>query len=1108
MLGQNVTKLATINMSYGPAVSLEFTTPERSQYAQHPSSVLSIRRVNQYGKVVPVYSDTRIYLRSTSGTGEFSTNGSTNWGINYVTMLNSNSSVSFYYRDRTEGRPLLTAADLLPLTPDQGLTNATQYININRQILDHLFVTNISDPQKAGTPSSVVVMARDADGYIVPWYDGTINFTSDDPNAIIPTSYTFDPALDKGSHTFTNEVAFTTPGEKIVTATDSTYGVSGSQTDITVEQGNTAPVKSLIFSQPESPAKFIINKASPAITLQLIDADGNPTNAPVTGFPVHLTTTSETALFSLSASGPWVSTLDFTIPAGLSFLNFHYKDNVVSTSIITGKDWLNQTDDTSIDNANLEVFVGKVGLTTDYSIYSQNVFGNLEESKYIFAHDQDGNITGRSLNSFNAFNLETNLDYAVLWRSYWRQGVNLLETTNPSLRTTSIDLNKDSFTTIAGRPDFYAIAEATDELNFNKPEAVVSIQNTIPTSPWKLGLEDKPYAIVDQSYSIDISSFKSSNLSSAPELLIQVLPSNATDASTVLYGETISNAPSTYNFTIPVEDILSTEQLGNKYRIFVTAVDENGDTIAQALSSPFEVVERIPDPEPPVDPPDPETPETPEQPNKPTPEQPNNPTPETPTPETPITPTPPTPEQPNKPTPEQPNPELPTPPNTNTAEQIILNSATTILSIQLFIGIVALIREAYREVKKVRDMRNELKRLKTIAKEKLNFLRISTHYLRTPISTIEAALGISTDADPVLRTVYTSLHNKSESILNRNETGELSLINDPDVKRATRSALFSLYFWLPIFLSVALTIALNRLLNAWVNQEITNIWIPILSIALTAAILITFFTARHREIKREQQELEDTTNKARAILFNSQENFVKQLEDELWNDITLLKSLTNPTNTSNNPTNTNNPNASPINSIIENAIYESSRDLEFLTMKFSILALLNGAYDTTNLTKDNTNLTNGNTNNADPNSLITTTLKNKLNSIKQKNLYTSLNLDPKLNSKLSPKLKLRLDQRLLSYTLSNLLDHLIETADQGDTLSIHTTISHKQLSLTFKDNTPLIKHPNYQTIFNNPEDINGYEKQSLNLYLDKLILNHLNAQLEQDTTKRALRVRG
>lgn len=75
-----------------------------------------------------------------------------------------------------------------------------------------------------GTPINITVTATGLDGSVVTAYNGTVHFTSTDPNATLPADYTF-IASDNGTRQFS--VTLRTPGDHTITAADLTAAVTG-----------------------------------------------------------------------------------------------------------------------------------------------------------------------------------------------------------------------------------------------------------------------------------------------------------------------------------------------------------------------------------------------------------------------------------------------------------------------------------------------------------------------------------------------------------------------------------------------------------------------------------------------------------------------------------------------------------------------------------------------------------------------------------------------------------------------------------------------------------------------------------------------------------------
>ena len=93
----------------------------------------------------------------------------------------------------------------------------------------------------AGTPISVTVTARDANGQVATGYRGAVGFTSSDPRADLPAEYVFTEG-DGGAHTFTGVVP-RTAGVVTLRASDATdAGVFGEAT-VTVQSAAAAKLR-------------------------------------------------------------------------------------------------------------------------------------------------------------------------------------------------------------------------------------------------------------------------------------------------------------------------------------------------------------------------------------------------------------------------------------------------------------------------------------------------------------------------------------------------------------------------------------------------------------------------------------------------------------------------------------------------------------------------------------------------------------------------------------------------------------------------------------------------------------------------------------------------
>ena len=135
----------------------------------------------------------------------------------------------------------------------------------------------------AGVTQSFTVTARDAFGNVATGYTGTVAFSSSDPIASLPASYTF-TAADAGVHTFT--AVLKRAGTQFIQAVDTVTGsIIGAENGIAV---TAAAVSQFAISGPTTVTQGVGFK----ITVSAEDAFGN-VNAGYRG-SVHLSSTDST----------------------------------------------------------------------------------------------------------------------------------------------------------------------------------------------------------------------------------------------------------------------------------------------------------------------------------------------------------------------------------------------------------------------------------------------------------------------------------------------------------------------------------------------------------------------------------------------------------------------------------------------------------------------------------------------------------------------------------------------------------------------------------------------------------------------------------------------
>jgi hypothetical protein len=172
----------------------------------------------------------------------------------------------------------------------------------------------------AGTAGTITITAQDASHNTVTGYLGTVHFTSNDAQAVLPADYTF-TAADNGAHTFS--VTLKTAGtNQSITVTDGA-NATGSQTGITV---NPAATSTFVLAYPASTVAGVAHN----FTVTAQDQFGNTTPA-YTG-TVHFSSSDTQAVlpadYMFQASDNGVHTFSAALKtAGMQSLTATDKSN-------------------------------------------------------------------------------------------------------------------------------------------------------------------------------------------------------------------------------------------------------------------------------------------------------------------------------------------------------------------------------------------------------------------------------------------------------------------------------------------------------------------------------------------------------------------------------------------------------------------------------------------------------------------------------------------------------------------------------------------------------------------------------------------------------------
>jgi hypothetical protein len=205
------------------------------------------------------------------------------------------------------GSPALNAGDPAQMgVADQRGVLRSGGVNIGAyQASASAFILTAQAPATAGTAFDLTVQAVDPFGKTALGYTGTVNFSSSDGQAVLPSDYAF-TSNDAGLHIFSGGVTLKTAGNQTVTATDTvTASITGGAT---VAVSPAAADHLLFLQQPTDTAAG--QTISPVI-VEVVDAFGN----------VETGDNSDTIALSIGANpsgGTLSGTLSLTIVNGVA----------------------------------------------------------------------------------------------------------------------------------------------------------------------------------------------------------------------------------------------------------------------------------------------------------------------------------------------------------------------------------------------------------------------------------------------------------------------------------------------------------------------------------------------------------------------------------------------------------------------------------------------------------------------------------------------------------------------------------------------------------------------------------------------------------------------
>jgi hypothetical protein len=224
---------------------------------------VTVRAIDAFGNTTPNYRGTIRFTSSDVGAGVI-------LPANYPFAPADNGVHTF-----PDAVSLVTAGARTVTATDTAVAaiTGTGNVTVGAPVLSRLRVVTSVNTTTAGVAFSVTVTAQDALRSTITNYEGTIRFTSSDPNVamrMLPANYKFMPG-DRGVHTF-NGVVLATSGLQTITATDTVMAAVLGSASVTV---NPALASRLVVTPAAGPAGMVLLGVPAAFTVTARDRFGN-----------------------------------------------------------------------------------------------------------------------------------------------------------------------------------------------------------------------------------------------------------------------------------------------------------------------------------------------------------------------------------------------------------------------------------------------------------------------------------------------------------------------------------------------------------------------------------------------------------------------------------------------------------------------------------------------------------------------------------------------------------------------------------------------------------------------------------------------------------------
>lgn len=355
--------------------------------------------------------------------------------------------------------------------------------------------------------------------------------------------------------------------------------------------------------------------------------------------------------------------------------------------------------------------------------------------------------------------------------------------------------------------------------------------------------------------------------------------------------------------------------------------------------------------------------------------------------------------------------------------------------------------------------------------EKDNFIMLSSHYLRTPLSiitgNIELMQSLKQISDEVAKTLNGAgklLMGEVSSLLERLEQDKkLAMIQKPSAQVQTKTFI-SPKLVLPIIIIISVMLLGQFLLIDFrvVSPSIVNM---LIQLALGVLLIQTFLSkVRQRQLNKHNREDQERILEEQRALDAARSDFITNVANNLETQLNQFKTQ--------------------LGSVVEKPeaakVKRALRELEAIISKFRLVAYLQGGQ----LRSSNTIFT--------LSEVVDASTKPYMEQAKAKSVtFNNSIVDERLYQQ----------QQLLGIVLSSLVDNAVKFSEPNGSIEISAQNNNGQAVFTVTDHGKGIPGNKQELLFkpfSRTESVETFDTEGLgfSLYLDRVITNYLQGQIE------------